>query len=388
MGKECFEEKKHLFYYKDIVPIGPLGMVDDLLTITECGFKTELMNQFLNFKTGSKRLQFGTDKCIKMHVGKSGDKILCKDLHIGGWKVDVLTDPKSGLTSNSEYFSGYVQMKVKEDQTYLGDLISSDGSHSKKVQERSNKGQGIINQIMNILETTYFGKYYFEIAMVLRQSLFLSSILLNSEAWVNYSEKDIRILERCDEILLSKILGSDSNSSNAMKYLDLGVAPLRFEIMKRKLSFLQYILQQNKDTMLHQVVKATWDNPLNNDFVMTCKKYLEVLEINLTFEEIQLMSKFSFSQIVKKQMKIAAFAYLKAQQQKQDKIKSIIFTKLEMQDYLANGDRNINVSKLIFKARGETLDIKLQKRWKYEDVLCSGCKNEEDLRNEILRCKY
>ena len=192
-----------------------------------------------------------------MHVGKSSDNILCKDLHIGGWKVDVLTDPKSGLTSNSEYFSGYVQMKVKEDQTYLGDLISSDGSHSKKVQERSNKGQGIINQIMNILETTYFGKYYCEIAMVLRQSLFLSSILLNSEAWVNYSEKDIRILERCDEILLSKILGCDSNSSNAMKYLDLGVAPLRFEIMKRKLSFLQHILQQKKDTMLHQVFKAT-----------------------------------------------------------------------------------------------------------------------------------
>ena len=140
-----------------------------------------------------------------------------------------------------------------------------------------------------------------------------------------------------------------------MKYLDLGVAPLRFEIMKRKLSFLQYILQQNKDTMLHQVFKATCDNPLKNDFVMTCKKYLEVLEINLTFEEIQLMSKFSFSQILKKRMKIAAFAYLKAQQQKQDKIKSIVFTKLEMQDYLANGDRNINVSKLIFKARGNPL---------------------------------
>ena len=153
---------------------------------------------------------------------------------------------------------------------------------------------------MNILETTYFGKYYFEIAMVLRQSLFLSSILLNSEAWVNYSEKDIRILERCDEILLSKILGCDSNSSNAMKYLDLGVAPLCFEIMKRKLSFLQYILQQNKDTMLHQVFKATWDNPLKNDFVMTCKKYLEVLEINLTFEVIQLLSKFSFWHILKK----------------------------------------------------------------------------------------
>ena len=140
--------------------------------------------------------------------------------------------------------------------------------------------------------------------------------------------------------------------------------------------------------MLHQVFKATWDNRLKNDFVMTCKKYLEVLEINLTFEEIQLMSKFSFSQILKKQMKIAAFAYLKAQQQKQDKLKNIIFTKLVVQDYLANGERNINVSKLIFKARGETLDIKLKKRWKYEDVLCFGCKNAEESGNEILGCKY
>ena len=46
------------------------------------------------------------------------------------------------------------------------------------------------------------------------------------------------------------------------------------------------------------------------------------------------------------------------------------------------------MSTLIFKARGETLDIKLQKRWKFEDVLCSGCKNEKESVNEILRCKH
>ena len=59
-----------------------------------------------------------------------------------------------------------------------------------------------------------------------------------------------------------------------------------------------------------------------------------------------------------------------------------------MQEYLANGRRNINVSKLIFKARGATLDIKHLKSWKYEDVLCSGCKKEEESGKEILRCKY
>ena len=125
------------------------------------------------------------------------------------------------------------------------------------MEHRSNKGVGIINQIMNILESSYFGKYTFEVAMVLRESLFLSSILLNSEAWVNYTDKDVRILEQCDEMLLNRMLDCDSKSSNAMKYLDLGVVPIRFEIMKRKLGFLQYILQQNKESMIYNILKET-----------------------------------------------------------------------------------------------------------------------------------
>ena len=92
-------------------------------------------------------------------------------------------------------------MKVKQEQTYLGDVTSSDGKHTTNVQARKNKGLGVITQITQILDTVIFGKYYFEVAMVLRSSLLLSSLLLNSEAWVNLSDSDIRALERTDEIL-------------------------------------------------------------------------------------------------------------------------------------------------------------------------------------------
>ena len=64
-----------------------------------------------------------------------------------------------------------------------------------------NKRLGSINQIMQILESTYFGKYFFEMAMVLRESLLLSSLLLNSEALVGYTDKDGRIWEQCHEII-------------------------------------------------------------------------------------------------------------------------------------------------------------------------------------------
>ena len=259
-GKECLEEKKHLFYFKGIVPIGPLGMVDDLLTVSECGFKTNLMNQFINFKTGTKRLQFGTSKFIKMHIGRTKSEILCKDLVVGGWKVEVDTDPATGVCSQSDIFQGNQKMTCKSEQLYLGDLISADGSHTKNVQLRSNKGLGVINQIMQLLEATYYGKYFFEVAIILRESLFLSSMLLNSEAWVNYSQKDVRKMEQCDEILLSKILDCEANTSNAIKYLELGILPIRYEIMKRKLSFLQYILLEDIMSMIRKVIKATQED--------------------------------------------------------------------------------------------------------------------------------
>ena len=70
----------------------------------------------------------------------------------------------------------------------------------------------------------------------------------------------------------------------------------------------------------------------------------------------------------------------------QKKISDIKYTKLEMQPYLADGDRNIRLTKLIFKAMGRNLDIKIQKRWKYDDTLCSGCKVKEESGEEIFMC--
>ena len=152
---------------------------------------------------------------------------------------------------------------------------------------------------MNILKTIYFGKYYFEVAIVLRFSLFLNSTLLNSEAWGYLTNKNIRSLEQMDEALLSRILDCERNTSNTFKYLELGIYPIRFEIMKRSIVFLQYILKQEESSMMFQVLNATIENPTKNDFVNTCLGYLEILEIKLTFQEIKEMSEWSFKQLVK-----------------------------------------------------------------------------------------
>jgi hypothetical protein len=90
---------------------------------------------------------------------------------------------------------------------------------------------------------------------------------------------------------------------------------------------------------------------------------------------------------LKVQASSSALKYLKNEQLKQKKIVDINYSKLQMQEYLADGDRNTNVSKMIFKARGKTLDIKMHKKWKFDDKLCSGCKINEESGEEILLCE-
>jgi hypothetical protein len=53
-------------------------------------------------------------------------------LQRNSWIVDVVTD------AETESFVGSEQIKVKQEQTYLGDIITSDGKHTNNVNARKN----------------------------------------------------------------------------------------------------------------------------------------------------------------------------------------------------------------------------------------------------------
>ena len=78
---------------------------------------------------------------------------------------------------------------------------------------------------------------------------------------MNLTDKNIRALEQTDEILLTNILGCDANTSNVFKYLKVEEYPVRFEIKKRKILYLHYLLQQDQNSMISKVLQATTDSP-------------------------------------------------------------------------------------------------------------------------------
>ena len=79
--------------------------------------------------------------------------------------------------------------------------------------------------------------------------------------------------------------------------------------------------------MIFKVFEATCTDSVKNDFVDTCKKYLQTLKINLSFDEIKNLSKWSFTRLVKKMTTECSFKYLLEEKNKQKKICNIKYDK-------------------------------------------------------------
>ena len=73
LGKECFVKEKHLYLYRNKTPISLLTMIDDVLGLSNCGPESTQLQEYINIKTASKKLQFATDKTTRMHVGSKNN---------------------------------------------------------------------------------------------------------------------------------------------------------------------------------------------------------------------------------------------------------------------------------------------------------------------------
>ena len=62
--------KQLLFYYKGIVPIPPLEMVDDVLGIQKCGTSSVALNGAINTFMEAEKLTLSRTKCHQIHIGK------------------------------------------------------------------------------------------------------------------------------------------------------------------------------------------------------------------------------------------------------------------------------------------------------------------------------
>ena len=156
------EEGTCLYKYKQgITDVMSLSMVDDIIGISTCSVDSIDLNATINSKIESRKLRFSEDKCAKLHINKRQKNRKCYN------NLKVHNSP----------------MKNKDTIKYLGDFLNCFGTIDDTINDRKCRATGIITQISSLLSSISLGWYYFEIALVLRESMLINSILISCESW-------------------------------------------------------------------------------------------------------------------------------------------------------------------------------------------------------------
>ena len=385
IGQEC-SQSRYGYLYKNVLPVGILGLVDDTIGITEAGYKAHMMNGFINTKTAEKSLQFGVKKCKTMLVGEDLGNILNHSLSVDKWSVEHREVKTTGDTELVETFIGQVEIGKCTEQRYLGFIISNSGNNMANIQAIKNKSIGTIRQIFTKLNSLNLRKYYFECGMLFMNVMLRSSILYASETYYNLKEYEIRQLERIEENFMRQLLKTTKGCPISQLYSELGQIPARFDILKLKMFYLKDILNQDPTSMIYNVFYLQIEKPVRFDWASSCIKDLKRLNINMSFDEIRNMPINTYKSLVRKKCKEIAFEYL--MKKRGSKGSEIRYSAIQMADYLLpNNQLTIEEQRKVFSIRNKMVKIASNFTSRKNNTYKCICEQKEDMLH-IYTCRY
>ena len=115
------------------------------------------------------------------------------------------------------------------------------------------------------------------------------------------------------------------------------------------------------------------------------------LKVILSFENIKAMSKNKFRNHIKKKIENEALVYLKSLIK--SKGKEIVYTQIEMQEYLRPESKlKIEEKQDIFRMRTRMIDIKENMKGKHTNFQCEACHvkgiKKKETQKYVYKCTY
>ena len=362
-----------IYLYKEEVPLGILGLVDDLIGLTSGAASTNHMNAVMNVKAAEKGLQYGVKKCATMQINSKKEKNNPElEFKVDNWETKYKND------ALIEELKGVATIKEKKVQKYLGIMLSKDGSNKHTMEDKAIKSMVAKNKVIEKLNRLPLGRFFFEVAATLRESVILGGLLYATEAIAGLSKEDVDILTKADEDFIREVLQTERNTPKVLLYLETGLVPLYIKIKIRRIIFFQYILQQPEGSLIQKVLAAQRDNTSKGDWVALVKKDIEELELKISDADIKAMTKCQLKKVLKEKGSKTALKHLKQKAEKLVKAKDLEYNKLEMAKYLTAENCNPNIEDKInaFKIRSRMAHTAANFPKRFGSSNCRlGCQN-------------
>ena len=349
-----------VYMYMNTVPVPGLCMVDDLVTITKCqDIKGIVTNVKVDEFVKSKKLecQTGNGKCQWVHIGTKN----CKN----------------------RYYVNKNATDQAEKYKYLGDIISND--LEQLYQGRVDKANGYRSSCISMVTETSLGHKMFDIAKILHSSIFLNGTMVNMETWPHFTEKRLEYFEKIEQHYFRTLLKAHSKTPIETIYLELGVLPFRFHLIKRRINHFHVILNRDKSEITRQVIEAQRNILLQGDFLSQVFSDLKMLDLNEIL--IKSISKEKLKKLLQLKIEEKGFQYLISKSIHHSKTRTEIYCDMNGSNYFRDSRFTPDIARTIFKFRTRMVNVKNNFRNKYnQDLKCSLCELEVCDQSHLFRC--
>ena len=188
---------------------------------------------------------------------------ICPCLTVDTWEEELVI----GKKIKRDKYKGKDVIKKVQEKKFIGDIISRNGTNKANIKQRTNKTHGNVNKFVTTVNEIPYERHLFKAVNLMKESILLGGLLTNVEGLINIVKKDTDDLEKPDTILLKQILSTTGNICKVFMQLEMGVMPIKFVIMQKRMNFLNYTLNEKMDSMIRQVYNALKEDSRKGDFV-------------------------------------------------------------------------------------------------------------------------
>ena len=230
------------------------------------------------------------------------------------------------------------------------------------------------------------GYQMYSITKLLHQSMFINGTLVNMETWPHCTNKRIEMFEKTEQSLFRKILCAHSKTPIECLYLELGIIPLRFHLMSRRIMYLHNVMQRDSGDLVKQIVLCQMETLRDGDFFIQTRNNLKYLEIEMT--DLTEKTTSQFRDEVRKKINKKAFEYLIEKAESHSKVNESCYINCEGTIQYKDRRFTPNLISLLFKFRTRTYMVKNNFRRNYENtnILCPLCEQINDDQQHIFSC--
>jgi hypothetical protein len=261
-------------------------------------------------------------------------------------------------------------------------MINEKGNNKDLVKDRVNKGKSVMANCLALCNEITMGIHYVEVAVLLYNTVFLSTIIFNSQAWTNLTKEDEKELQTLQLSYLKRILRSPQSTSNCFVFLETGILPIMYTIHTRQLSFLHHILNLEPNDPVRKLYNEQLSLPYEKNWGNKTNELL--IKYNLQHLDPISMSKEAWKKSVKRQVSDLAFRELSLEAKSKSKTTHLNYTKLAAQPYIFQ--LHPKAASTIFKLRSRNIECKANRKSKTTDLVCRLCRNGEETQKHIVNC--